>query len=159
MTDTTDLIQRLSDEADLCRNDGATDIAGLLDDTIAALEQQAAPSVAPEPVALNSGVWTVARSALSSMAHMDHEALTSIQWPTMASPSKERLQFARRVEAAVRAALTVLIAQSLESNPPRAPLTPLTVPMPPQNKCCRDEAVWQDGWVAGWEAAHGSGGK
>ncbi len=42
MTDTTDLIQRLSDEADLCRNDGATDIAGLLDDTIAALEQQGA---------------------------------------------------------------------------------------------------------------------
>ena len=47
----------------------------------------------------------------------------------------------------------------LFAHPPRAPLTPLTVPMPPQNKCCRDEAVWQDGWVAGWEAAHGSGGK
>ncbi len=42
MTDTTDLIQRLSDEADLCRNDGATDIAGLLDEAQAALEQQAA---------------------------------------------------------------------------------------------------------------------
>lgn len=32
MTDT--LIQRLSDEADLCRNDGATDIAKLIDDTV-----------------------------------------------------------------------------------------------------------------------------
>ena len=32
MTDT--LIQRLSDEADLCRNDGATDIAKLLDDAV-----------------------------------------------------------------------------------------------------------------------------
>ena len=42
MTDTTDLIQRLSDEADLCRNDGATDIAGLLDEAQSALEQQAA---------------------------------------------------------------------------------------------------------------------
>ncbi len=41
MTDTTTLIQRLSDEADLCRNDGATDIAGLLDEAQAALEQQA----------------------------------------------------------------------------------------------------------------------
>ena len=32
MTDT--LIQRLSDEADLCRNDGATDVAKLIDDAV-----------------------------------------------------------------------------------------------------------------------------
>ena len=40
MTDT--LIQRLSDEADLCRNDGATDVAKLIDDAVYALVNQAA---------------------------------------------------------------------------------------------------------------------
>ena len=40
MSDT--LIQRLSDEADLCRNDGATDVAKLLDDAVYALVNQAA---------------------------------------------------------------------------------------------------------------------
>jgi hypothetical protein len=34
----TDLIERLSDEADLCRNEGADDIARLLDEARAALE-------------------------------------------------------------------------------------------------------------------------
>ena len=45
MTDTTTLIQRLSDEADLCRNDGATDIAKLLDDAVYALVNQRAAIV------------------------------------------------------------------------------------------------------------------
>ena len=40
MTDTTTLIQRLSDEADLCRNDGATDIAKLLDDAVYEIVRQ-----------------------------------------------------------------------------------------------------------------------
>ena len=40
MTDTTDLIQRLSDEADLCRNDGATDVAKLIDDAVFELVRQ-----------------------------------------------------------------------------------------------------------------------
>ena len=39
MTDTT-LIQRLSDEADLCRNDGATDLAKLLDDAVYEIVRQ-----------------------------------------------------------------------------------------------------------------------
>lgn len=34
----TDLIERLSDEADLCRNEGADDIARLLDEARVALE-------------------------------------------------------------------------------------------------------------------------
>ena len=38
----TDLIQRLSDEADLCRNEGADDIAILIDDAVYALVNQAA---------------------------------------------------------------------------------------------------------------------
>ena len=38
MTDT--LIQRLSDEADLCRNDGATDVAKLLDDAVYEIVRQ-----------------------------------------------------------------------------------------------------------------------
>jgi alkylhydroperoxidase family enzyme len=38
MTDT--LIQRLSDEADLCRNDGATDVAKLIDDAVFELVRQ-----------------------------------------------------------------------------------------------------------------------
>jgi len=48
MTDT--LIQRLSDEADLCRNDGATDVAKLLDDAVYALVNQAARLAAAEIV-------------------------------------------------------------------------------------------------------------
>ena len=36
----TDLISRLQDEADLCRNDGATDIAALLDEAVAALRDR-----------------------------------------------------------------------------------------------------------------------
>lgn len=36
----TDLISRLQDEADLCRNDGASDIAALLDEAAAALKEQ-----------------------------------------------------------------------------------------------------------------------
>ena len=40
MTDTTTLIQRLSDEADLCRNDGATDVAKLIDDAVFELVRQ-----------------------------------------------------------------------------------------------------------------------
>ena len=40
MTDTTDLIQRLSDEADLCRNDGATDVAKLIDDAVYEIVRQ-----------------------------------------------------------------------------------------------------------------------
>ncbi len=38
MTDT--LIQRLSDEADLCRNDGATDVAKLIDDAVYEIVRQ-----------------------------------------------------------------------------------------------------------------------
>lgn len=36
----TDLISRLQDEADLCRNDGAGDIAALLDEAATALEAE-----------------------------------------------------------------------------------------------------------------------
>jgi len=36
----TDLIQRLSDEAGLCRNDGATDIAKLIDDAVYEIVRQ-----------------------------------------------------------------------------------------------------------------------
>ncbi len=36
----TDLISRLQDEADLCRNDGANDIAALLDEAVAALRDR-----------------------------------------------------------------------------------------------------------------------
>ena len=39
MTNTT-LIQRLSDESDLCRNDGATDVAKLIDDAVFELVRQ-----------------------------------------------------------------------------------------------------------------------
>ena len=36
----TDLISRLQDEADLCRNDGASDIAALLDEAVEALRDR-----------------------------------------------------------------------------------------------------------------------
>jgi hypothetical protein len=56
----TDLISRLQDEADLCRNDGATDIAALLDEAVIALRDcqmatrflQALPK---QPPTLHSG--------------------------------------------------------------------------------------------------------
>jgi len=96
MTDT--LIQRLSDEADLCRNDGATDIAGLLDDTIAALEQQAAPSVAPEPVA-----WT-----LQSELDAAQTTCSAHLWFTNPRNSAWTALFTR---------------EQIAAHPPRAPLT------------------------------------
>lgn len=40
MNKRTDLISRLQDEADLCRNDGATDIAALLDEAVEALRDR-----------------------------------------------------------------------------------------------------------------------
>lgn len=40
MDKNTDLISRLQDEADLCRNDGATDIAALMDEAVAALRDR-----------------------------------------------------------------------------------------------------------------------
>ena len=36
----TDLISRLQDEADLCRNDGAADIAALLDEAVEAIRDR-----------------------------------------------------------------------------------------------------------------------
>lgn len=42
-----DLSQRLRDEADLCRNDGAQDIANLLDEAAAELEAQARVAICP----------------------------------------------------------------------------------------------------------------
>jgi len=52
----TDLISRLQDEADLCRNDGASDIAALLDEAVSALQAQSyiRAQVAP-------GVWAYVR--------------------------------------------------------------------------------------------------
>lgn len=51
MSNTDELCQRLADEADLCRNDGANDIAALLDEARAALAQQPAASGEPaEPL-------------------------------------------------------------------------------------------------------------
>lgn len=44
----TDLISRLQDEADLCRNEGASDIAALLDEAVAALQ-------APRPEVAGDG--------------------------------------------------------------------------------------------------------
>jgi hypothetical protein len=41
----TDLISRLQDEADMCRNDGASDIAALLDEAVEALLIAAAPDL------------------------------------------------------------------------------------------------------------------
>ena len=60
MTDT--LIQRLSDEADLCRNDGATDVAKLLDDAVYALVNQAARLAAAEIVSAQPAAPAVCSS-------------------------------------------------------------------------------------------------
>ena len=62
MTPTQALTQRLSDEADQCRNDGADDIARLLDEAVAALS--AAP--AGEPVAPTD-------EALARVAHKGYD--------------------------------------------------------------------------------------
>lgn len=60
MTDT--LIQRLSDEADLCRNDGATDVAKLIDDAVYALVNQAARLAAAELVSAQPAAPAVCSS-------------------------------------------------------------------------------------------------
>lgn len=50
---TADLIKRLYDEADQCRNDGATDIAGLLDEAAEALRRASVTVQVPrEPTQL-----------------------------------------------------------------------------------------------------------
>ena len=41
----TDLISRLQDEADLCRSDGASDIAALLDEAVEALRAHGIPAL------------------------------------------------------------------------------------------------------------------
>lgn len=55
---TTDLATRLSDEADLCRNDGADDIARLLDEAAAALRQ-------PGPTEMQAEFTDTSRDALA----------------------------------------------------------------------------------------------
>ena len=158
MTDT--LIQRLSDEADLCRNDGATDVAKLLDDAVYALVNQAArlaaaeivsaqpaapaaaaPSVVPEPLfLLHSG-------QIDSGGEQD-------DWETEADSQVRVDEFCR-----LHPGQTI----PLFAHPPRAPLTEEQVtevyevssgqPLRPQDK----ESVFAFAYAI--EAAHGIGGK
>lgn len=60
------LIQRLQNEADLCRNDGASDIAALLDEAVKALQVAAAPHPPIAPDALRAAAEK-ARAALSDL--------------------------------------------------------------------------------------------
>ena len=53
----TDLISRLQDEADLCRNDGAGDIAALMNEAVAALEKARAALQKTMPVWGGTCVW------------------------------------------------------------------------------------------------------
>ena len=55
MDNQTDLISRLQDEADLCRNDGANDIAALLDDATEALRVERVERVVLAELALKTG--------------------------------------------------------------------------------------------------------
>lgn len=68
----TDLITRLSDEADQCRNDGADDIARLLDEAAAALRQPGPALVAAAKQALEA-----LEASLAAMEHMG-DALNAI---------------------------------------------------------------------------------
>lgn len=54
----TDLISRLQDEADLCRNDGASDIAALLDEAVEALRDRNHDTASADP-ALTEGLGAV----------------------------------------------------------------------------------------------------
>lgn len=76
MTHTEALRQRLADEADLCRNDGADDIAALLDEARAALAVPSVPS--GEPVA-----WYLPAEGGDDSMFRDHRtviACTGNKW-------------------------------------------------------------------------------
>jgi hypothetical protein len=64
---TPTLIQRLADEADLCRHDGADDIAALLDEAAAALAQPVPDAVPPEPQHIRD-FWQAAAKAGEALA-------------------------------------------------------------------------------------------
>jgi len=55
MSDYSELLEQISDEADLCRNDGADDIAGLLDEAAAAIRTLLAERHAPIQDAVAKG--------------------------------------------------------------------------------------------------------
>jgi len=61
MSTHTTLIERLQDEADLCRNDGADDIARLLDEAAQALKAPPAATAAPVEDAPAVGPGYIAR--------------------------------------------------------------------------------------------------
>ena len=74
MTDT--LIQRLSDEADLCRNDGATDVAKLLDDAAYEIVNQAAQIAEKDAeIARLRGIVPEALEKLNDELCAENEAL------------------------------------------------------------------------------------
>jgi len=78
MSDTT-LIQRLSDEADLCRNDGATDVAKLLDDAVYALVNQAAQIAEGDAgIAMWAAEVDALRSEIKTQLHQLRAAKTTI---------------------------------------------------------------------------------
>ncbi len=113
-------------------------------------------SVAPEPVAWEGGEGWESLAWELCADENGEDACNELIWEGGPIPEPWGDRWMKYEGEAKR---LIALVHKHAAHPPRAPLTPLTVPMPPQNKCCRDEAVWQDGWVAGWEAAHGSGGK
>ena len=91
MTDT--LIQRLSDEADLCRNDGATDVAKLLDDAVYEIVNQAAQIAEKDAeIARLRGIVPEALEKLNDELCAENEALRA---------DAERLKFLREKSAYV----------------------------------------------------------
>lgn len=78
----TDLISRLQDEADLCRNDGASDIAALLDEAVGALRDcQMAPRILQalpqQPPTLHSG-WARYKNECADFVDRIRSELTRI---------------------------------------------------------------------------------
>lgn len=67
-----DLISRLQDEADLCRNDGASDIAAMLDEATEALREAAAELERHKPL-MQAVEWIL------DDGHMNQEHLARLR--------------------------------------------------------------------------------
>jgi len=89
MADHTNLIQRLRDESDLCSNEGAPDIAALLDEAVKALE--AGPSVG---LAEREGCkYAVEPGVLCSKCFRLHSALLLMGWQPMETAPRDGSSF------------------------------------------------------------------
>ena len=97
----TGLILRLQDEADLCRNDGANDIAALLDEAVEALRDRNHDTQVGEKWREDSRLETWFPLTAEKLAPLTHMQIVMLWGDRSDGPSTpEIVSFARHVERA-----------------------------------------------------------